>query len=217
MDNQNINEKAKICPHLSNINIDPMLTGSLKHLLEYPEGRNLLVIGAADGVDIQIYGLGVSDRHAGISWENGEFFVEPYLNSRVMKNGKQHEEKFQLNNFDRLVFGASLYYIFINPTKFDQDSEQFIINQVTTITVEKIQKEIAQESGLISDGFDKRDPDELQCINELIDLMPMVEEANQMSILMDKKMRYDLMILNPIVMGDPHSKPKVILDLRIFI
>lgn len=189
-----------------------MLTGSLKHLLEFQEGKNQLIIGSIDGVDIQIYGLGISDKHAKIIWENGEYFVEPFPNSRIMKNGKQHEEKFQLNNFDRLVFGASLYYIFINPTKFDQDSEQLVLNQLTNITVDKIQKEIAQESGLISDGFDKTNRDELQCINELIDLMPMVEEANQMSIYLDKKMRYDLMILNPIVIGDPHSKPKVFKD-----
>ncbi|CAF0841426.1 unnamed protein product [Brachionus calyciflorus] len=216
LDKQSVNDKAKICPHLSNINSDPMLTGSLKHLLEYPDSKKTLVVGSTDKVDIQMHGLGVSDRHCGITFENGEFHIEPYPNSRIMKNGKQYEEKFQLNNFDRLVFGASLYFLFINPSKFDQDSEQMVINQMNTITVEKIQKEIAEESGLISDGFDHRKPDELQCINELIDLMPPVEEANQMSILMDKKMRYDLMILNPIVIGDPHSKPRPVILVRKF-
>lgn len=185
-----------------------MLTGSLKYLLEFPDGKDKLVVGSGENVDIQVHGLGVSDKHAVISLENSEFFVQPLPNSRIMRNGKQQEEKFQLNNFDRLVFGASLYYLFVNPSKFEQDSEA-VNTQLQIITVEKIHQEIAEQTGLIH-SFDHRKPDELQCINELIDLMPLVEEANQMSILLDKKMRYDLMILNPLVIGDPHSKPRVI-------
>lgn len=215
MDKSGVNEKAKICPHLSNINVDPMLTGSLKYLLEFPEKKDKLVIGTMDKIDIQIHGLGVSDRHAVVTFENGEFYIDPLPNSRVMKNGKQYEEKFQLNNFDRLVFGASLYYIFVDPSRIDQDSE--ILNtKLTTITVEKIHQEIAQQSGLISYSFDHQRPDDLACINELIDLMPLVEEANQMSILLDKKMRYDLMILNPKVIGDPHSKPRPMIEVKKF-
>jgi len=79
-----VNEKAKIVPHLSNINPDPMLTGSLKYLLEFPDKKkSALIIGCADKTDIQIYGLGIQERHAGITCENGQFYLEPFASSRV--------------------------------------------------------------------------------------------------------------------------------------
>lgn len=81
--------------------------------------------------------------------------------------------------------------------------------QISQITVDKIQQEIAEEAGLISSDTDRSAPDEIACINELIDLMPHIEEANQMSILLDKKIKYTPIILNPIVIGDPHSKVQV--------
>jgi kinesin family protein 1 len=165
-----INEKAKICPHLSNINLDPMLTGSLKHLIEFGPNKKKLVVGSVDKVDIHMSGLGIQDRHCGISFEGDNFFLEPFPNARVMKNGKQYTEKFQLNNFDRLVFGASLYFLFVNPYKCEQDSNT-VSSLATTFTVEKVQQEIAEESGLISNSMDHKTPDELACLNELIDLM----------------------------------------------
>ncbi len=206
------NEKTKTCPHLTNINADPMLTGSLKYPIELNSKKNKLTIGSSDKIEIQIFGLGINDRHAGISFEKNEYFLEPYSNSRCIRNGTQHDEKFQLNNFDRLVFGASHYYIFIDPAKFGKEKE-VIDEKLHTITVEKIQQEIAEATGLISNMFDRKEPEELACINELIDLMPYIEESNQMSILMDKKMKYEPIILNPIVIGDPYSKIKVFFDL----
>ena len=202
------NEKFKNCPHFANINSDPMLTGTLKYAIDLNSKKTKMVIGTSDKAEIQIQGLGVQDRHAGISFENNEYFIEPYNNSRVIRNGTQCDEKFKLNNFDRLVFGASHYYIFIDPTKFGKEKE-IIDEKMRTITVEKIQQEIAEASGLISNMFDRKEPEELACINDLIDLLPYIEEANQMSIILDKKMKYESIILNPIVIGDPYSKIKV--------
>ena len=92
---KSVNEKAKICPHLSNINPDPMLTGSLKYLLEFPDKKkSAIIIGTADKVDIQIYGLGIQERHAGITCENGDFYLEPFANSRVFINRKKNINTF---------------------------------------------------------------------------------------------------------------------------
>jgi kinesin family protein 1 len=203
-----MNERAKVCPHLANVNVDPHLTGSLKYIVDLGPKRTKVVIGSADKVDIQLYGLGVADRHAGIFIENGEYFLEPYNNSRVIQNGSQRDEKFQLGKFDRLVFGASQFYIFIDPSKFIEDKDA-INEKLQSITAEKIQQEIAEATGLISNTFDRKEPDQMACINQLIDLMPYIEEANQISILLDKKMKYQPIILNPIVIGDPYSKVKV--------
>jgi hypothetical protein len=73
----------------------------------------------------------------------------------------------------------------------------------------KVQQEIAENSGLISNQYERKRPDEIACINDLIDLLPSIEEANQMSILLDRKMKYEALILNPIVVGEVNAKPKV--------
>ncbi len=139
----------------------------------------------------------------------GLFCVFYYLKARVIRNGKQEERKIKLNNFDRLVIGASLYYLFIDPRNFDKDQLESMNNQIANVKVETIQQEIAEVMGLISGDSRYRDPDEIACMNELIDLMPSLEEANSMSILMDKKMKYKPIILNPVVIGEPKSKVRV--------
>jgi hypothetical protein len=205
---QTASERAKVYPHLANVNADPHLTGSLKYIIELNSKRTKVVLGSADKVDIQLYGLGIVDRHAAILFDAGNYYLEPYNNSRVIQNGAQRDDKFQLGNFDRLVFGASQYFIFIDPSRFTEDKEA-INEKLQSITAERIQQEIAEATGLISNTFDKKEYDEMASINQLIDLMPYVEEANQLSILMDKKMKYTPIILNPIVIGDPYSKVKV--------
>jgi hypothetical protein len=210
----NVNEKASSTPHLSNISADPMLTGSLKHLLEPNQKKPKIIIGNSDKVDIQFFGLGIQDRHAAISFEEGKFYMEPYANSRVIRNGRQVDQKFKMDNLDRYVFGASLYYIFVNPSEFTINGEanvESMTAQVGTITYEKLHQEIAEESGLISEAdINRQKPDEIACLNELIDLIPNIEEANQMSILLDKKIKYKPIILNPLLVGEPNSKVKVI-------
>lgn len=212
-----VTEKAKICPHLANVNIDSNLTGSLKFLIEFGNKKSSTMIGSSDKVEIQLSGLGVNDRHAAISNQNGTFFIEPFGHSRVILNGKQIEEKSQLNNLDRLVLGASNYFIFVDPARFGQEDSIDLRNEkISSITVEKIQQEIAESMGLISQSFDRRAPEEQACINQLIDLMPYIEEANQMSIILDKKMKYQPLILNPIVIGDPYSKIKPVIVAKKF-
>ena len=190
-----------------------MLTGSLKHLFETNPKKTKFILGSSDKCDIQLFGLGLQDRHAGVSFEDGKFFMEPYINARVVRNGKQVDHKFRMENLDRYVFGASLYYIFVNPSEFTANGERSVEvmnEQVNTITVETIHQEIAEESGLITEAdLNRQTPEEIACLNELIDLIPNIEEANQMSILLDKKVKYKPIILNPLVIGEPESKIKV--------
>lgn len=201
-----INEKSKVCAHISNINVDPQLTGSVKHLLEFPPKKKELLLGTDPKSDILNQGIGVIDKHCRFTFEKNEFYLQPFANARVIRNGRQEEEKFKLNNFDRLVFGASLYYLFIDPRNFDKDQVDNINQHISSVKVETIQQEIAEVMGLISGDSRYRDPDEIACMNELIDLMPSLEEANSMSIAMDKKMKYKPIILNPVVIGEPKSK-----------
>lgn len=106
-------EKSKSCAHLSNINPDPMLTGSLKYLIEFGSDKKRILIGSDENSDIQLDGIGIYDKHAQIKFKHNEFWISAFSDSKVIINGKQIEKKVQLNNFDRVVFGASLYYLFV--------------------------------------------------------------------------------------------------------
>lgn len=137
-----INKKAQSCAHLSNINVDPMLTGSLKHVLDFGASHQTgkkLIIGSSEKCDIQIYGIGVNERHAAITINKSEFYLEPFANSRVIKNGKLYDEKFLLKNFDRLVFGASLYYLFVDPTRFEQQDTNTVMAKINNYTADKVE------------------------------------------------------------------------------
>lgn len=197
-----------------------MLTGALKHPIEFTSSANnnntmkkKIILGSSDKCDIQIFGIGVNERHAAITYdgEKHEYYLEALANSRVMQNGRvcSDECRCELRNFDRLVFGASLYYLFVDPARFGPSADATMA-KVNNFTVERVQQEIAEQAGLIGSQFEKdRQPEEIACINELIDLMPLVEEANQLSIMMDRKVKYEALILNPIVIGDTYSKPRV--------
>ena len=93
----NINDQAKHCAHLTNINSDPSLTGSLKYLLLFEDKTRQLIVGASDKADIQIAGLGMLDQHARLTFENKTYFLEPFTDARVICNGKRYEEKVDLS------------------------------------------------------------------------------------------------------------------------
>lgn len=91
-----------------------MLTGSLKYLIEFSETKKKLLIGSDESADIQINGIGISERHCSIKFKHDQYFLTPLLNSKVIINGKQIVERTKLKNFDRVVLGATMYYLFVS-------------------------------------------------------------------------------------------------------
>ncbi len=106
----------------------------------------------------------------------------------------------------RLLFGASQFYIFADPSKAKPTDAYW--------TFESMQDEIAKASGVISKDNKNMSPgkieifqknylilisnkkiliDEIKCQSELVDLMPAVEEANSISIALDKKVLFSIL------------------------
>lgn len=176
-------EKAKTVPHLSNVNMDPTLTGTIKLLLEGDGQKKLAPPGKGD---IRLNGLGIQDPHAIITCKGGKFTLENCNNSKVLRNGKQINGPVELVHRDRLLFGASQYYIFVDPSKA-KSTDPFV-------SFEMMQDEIAQNQGMISkENKAQMTPEQIQCQAELIDLLPLIDEANEISIAMDKKIKYGLL------------------------
>ena len=157
-----------------------MLTGSLKYLIEFKENQKRLTIGSHELNDIVINGISIMPTHAVIKFKHNEFWLNPFdSNSRLLINGKQIEKRNKLNNFDRIVLGASSFFLFIDPRKFGNDNIDKINDRINSFKIEQIQQELAaEELGIVKDEIKEKNPEEIACYNELIDIMPLIEVIN---------------------------------------
>ena len=66
--------------------------------------------------------------------------MEPVAQSKIILNGNLLEKATQLKHLDRLLFGSSQFFVFIDPTKKKENDQ--------IATYETIQDEIAKEAGI---------------------------------------------------------------------
>ncbi len=124
-----------------------------------------------------------------------------------MLNGKPLTTPTVLNHCDRLVFGSSQYFVFVDPTK-KKDVENYA-------TFEAINDEIAKSAGIVN--TDKTlSQGELKCQGDLIDLIPKIDEANEMSIAMDKKVRFEVMVTSSDLRGEYSGGPQPMILVKNF-
>lgn len=71
--------------------------------------------------------------------------------------------------------------MFINPAKASKSDPMY--------TFEDAQNEIGKATGVISSSKNMTQA-ELQCQSEILDLLPSIEEANMISITMDRKIKF---------------------------
>ena len=107
-----INKKADKIPHLSNVNMDPSLSKTIKFILEGDKRKTIGIVGKSD---ISLKGNDIQDPHAyiHINESSNEYSIESVNNSKLLINGKQLTKPTALNHLDRLIIGSSSYYIFI--------------------------------------------------------------------------------------------------------
>ncbi|CAF0775133.1 unnamed protein product [Brachionus calyciflorus] len=201
-----IMEKAKKTPHLSNINMDPSLSGTIKLLLE---GEGKKTIGLPGNSDISLNGIGILNEHGIITNTANKFTIERLNDSKILRNGKLLSSPAELVHLDRLVFGASQYYMFIDPSKATPKDINY--------TFEMAQDEIAKASGLISsDKQANMSQEQIQCQAELIDLLPAIEEANAISIALDKKTVFSALPVSASARGEYDGKIKAYVCVKNF-
>ncbi|XP_062578631.1 kinesin-like protein KIF28P isoform X1 [Saccostrea cucullata] len=195
-----IAEKKKTVPHLSNLNLDPQLSGHISHFLEAPE----ICLGFEG--DIVLKGPSVAAKHAIIRNDGGKFTIEPCdVTNRLLQNGKAVVSKQPLNHNDRLIFGTTQYFVFVNPKERDSSKQKY-----PEVTFEMAQEEVAKKSGFDMSGENKsRDDALLQ--EDMLEIMPAVEEANAISQELDKKMKFESMIVSPEARGEQTGRTEVMI------
>ena len=80
------------------------------------------------------------------------------------------------------MFGSSQYYVFIDPSKATAKDINY--------TFEMAQDEIAKATGIVSKDTKNMSQEQIQVQGELIDLITAIDEANMISIALDKKVKY---------------------------
>lgn len=201
-------ELKKTTPHLWNLNEDPVLTGMIVYFFHpKPEAT---IVGAAEDVDIQLQGVTMMSQHAEIiNKDNKKIFLKPMTaGANVTINGKDISPNGQTELFhnDRIMFGSAHLYAFHHPQ--DAFKKMKSAEPMQTPTFNDAQKEIAKEKGfdMSSEGKSKED---MQLQEDLIEIIPMVNEVNAISEELDKKTWFEIVLISPQARGEtkgPNSK-----------
>ena len=150
--------------HLVNINEDPFLTNKIFHDIDMLEK---ITIGRKSpnkkmpNPRIVLASIGIQYNHACI--EKNENDYELYLNEgksgSVFHNGNLVESKIKLKHLDRIIFGTSAVFLFINNSKAEESEGDY---QREDIDYEFCQMEVHQMGGGGMEGIGGRNQEEDQ-------------------------------------------------------
>ncbi|XP_015263932.1 PREDICTED: kinesin-like protein KIF28P [Gekko japonicus] len=180
-------------PYLVNINEDPQLSGVLKYVIQ--DGSS--DIGQSSSNAITLRGLGILDKHATVTNTSGKVTVTPQDNCKVIVNGVPIVVKTKLQHLDRIILGSNNAYLYIGPPA-DRTNED-----LSRYDYDFVQSELAAAKGFSVDKLGagnkkggKPDPSVLAVFHDYIKLMPLIAEANQMSVELKKDLKLELKVKN---------------------
>jgi len=197
-------EEKKHKAHLFNLNFDPQLSGRLVHIFQ----KDNTEIGNTKGKesDICMVGPGVHQQHAIVRKEHKhhKVFIKPgEKDCRILVNGDAITSEVELQHNDRLVFGSTQVWVFQNPKEHGIGKKKY-----PPITFEYSQEEIAAKAGIKVDGQSGSSSDMALLQEDLIDVMPAVEEANSISEELDKRVKFEIILISPHMLGKMQGTTK---------
>ncbi|KAG8190882.1 hypothetical protein JTE90_010307 [Oedothorax gibbosus] len=204
------NERAKLeelkkqHPHLSNLNFDPQLSGKILHILK--KGAN--IIGKEDNTDILLLGPSIQESHAIIHVQDeGQIIIEKGCpEARILLNGEPVTSQSVLNHNDRIMFGSTQLYVY-------QESEMSTRGRkYPEVTYEMAHEEIAAKAGINLSGDNSRESALLN--KDLLEVLPGVEVANSISEELDKRVRFEIMLVSPQMIGHLNGRTEVYIKMK---
>ena len=195
-------EKRQKKPYIWNLNEDPALSGIVSHVIE----RTKVLIGKGEKCQIKLQGLSIMDEHALIEVEKQCLYITARENAKVTLNGDLLATKTELHHNDRILFSAGHVYVVHHPYQFKKAAKEG--KAFTPVTWDVVQTEVAEKSGFDVDKKGKTE-EELLLQEDLISLMPMVNEANAISLELDKKKLFDIALVSPQARGLSKGRTEV--------
>uniref|UniRef100_A0A8V0XZM8 Kinesin-like protein n=1 Tax=Gallus gallus TaxID=9031 RepID=A0A8V0XZM8_CHICK len=180
-------------PYLLNINEDPQLSWVLKHFIQ----DGTCDVGQSTSNAIILRGLGILDKHATFTNADGKVTIAPQDKCKVVVNGVTITGETELQHSDRVILGSNSTYLYVGPpaqrteedlSRYDYDFFQSELAAAEGFSVDKL--------GTVGSGQDRADPSVLAVFHDYIKLMPLVEEANQMSQELGKDLKFELKVKN---------------------
>ena len=191
---QSEDEKRKKKPYLWNLNEDPALSGIVCHVIE----RTKVLLGKGEKCTIKLQGLSIMDEHALIEVDKHSIFLTCREKAKITLNGDPMTSKIEIMHNDRIVFSSGHVYVLHHPYQFkkaQKDGKTF-----KSVTWDEVQTEIAEKSGWDVNKTGKNE-EELLLQEDLISMMPMVNEVNAISEELDKKKHFDIALVSPQARG----------------
>ncbi|KAJ6664741.1 hypothetical protein lerEdw1_006314, partial [Lerista edwardsae] len=141
--------------------------------------------------------LCISDKHATFTNIDGKVIIVPRDKCKVIVNGVPIVVKTKLQHLDRIILGSNSAYLYIGPPT-DRTNED-----LSRYDYDFVQSELAAAEGFSVDKLGpanrkdgKPDPSVLAVFHDYIKLMPLVAEANQMSVELSKDLKLELKVKN---------------------
>jgi len=192
--------KQQSVAHIANLNYDTQLSGKILHFIDTEQKT----IGNQRGQcsDIVLMGPSIGEKHAEILCEGDGYYI--WTTARTLVNGDPvSAEKLQLHHNDRLMFGTTQLYVFVNPKERDAAGKAY-----PTATYEMAQEEIAAKSGFDMNQENKS-KDDMLLQEDLIEMLPAVQEANSISEELDRKRKFEVILVSPEARGELKGRTKV--------
>ncbi|XP_063685490.1 kinesin-like protein KIF28P [Bolinopsis microptera] len=203
---QSDTEKRHKKPYLWNLNEDPALSGVVCHLIE----RTKVLIGKGEKCQVRLQGLSIMDEHALIEVDKQLIYITVRENAKVTLNGDPLTTRTELHHNDRILFSAGHVYVVHHPYQFKKANKAG--KTFEPVTWDVVQTEIAEKSGFDVDRKGKS-PEELLLQEDLISLMPMVNEANAISVELDKKKLFEIVLVAPQARGLSKGRTEVMVKI----
>jgi len=202
-------------PHLENMNEDPTLSGVVHYFLN--DGTNKVgrrVKGAQGQAqpDVPLSGLTIQETHAHIEVGSDGIKITPGDgNCEVYVNGKKITAETKLEHMDRVLYGTNHLFLVKDPPRKKADAES--VAKYKEIDWDSAQSEIASGRGFEKTTGSSPGGITNELREQIMELLPMVSEANAISDRLSKQRSFEIMILSGPAAGLPPSEAKVMVKM----
>jgi len=204
-------EQQRVLPHLWNLHEDQALTAKILHFLK-PGSARLGTKNQDNPPEIIMNGLGMQAEHALIVNTEGEVTITPVGTAKIFLNGNEILEKKVLHHHDRMLFGSNNLFIFHHPEDYSVQQQKGEVE--ATPTYEDAQEELAETSGLAAFLGEGQDKEDMILQGDIIQIWPMVGEANAMSEEMNKKVKFEIVLISPRARGKKDGRTEVCVKMK---
>ncbi|KAL5254991.1 hypothetical protein ACHWQZ_G014439 [Mnemiopsis leidyi] len=181
-------EMMTTTPHIMNLNDDEQLCGMIVFFFEDGSENKVGAKGAEPPNEIELSGLEIETSHCTISHSNGKLLMVVTDEAKVYVNGEYVSGKLELMHGDRLLLGANNMFTVVNPGERETAEKAGITYHKFTY------HDAMAEIQNLGSGDDAQKGEEL-LQQDIAELGPMIGEVNAMSCAMDKKVKFDIVVM----------------------